>query len=229
MFQLKVFIRRLLVFAGTVSILMVVIAFTRLPYDMQIWLATKNNNLKILPQYIIFMGGSGMPSGENLVRLYYTSVAATEFREASVIIIHPLDLDVKQQMLNELILRGIDSNRIVFETQGTNTRGQVLNLKQMHQLLDAKILVVTSPEYMYRTLSCFRKEGFSNVGGLPAFENAMFVDLNYDFKKAGGKSYAPDVSSSLALRYNFWNYLKLEITCIREFFAIGYYKLNGWI
>ena len=26
-----------------------------------------------------------------------------------------------------------------------------------------------------------------------------------------------------------WNYLKLEVTCLREYAAIVYYKVNGWM
>ncbi len=33
----------------------------------------------------------------------------------------------------------------------------------------------------------------------------------------------------LAIRYNFWNYLKLEITVLREYMAITWYWLRGWI
>ena len=92
-----------------------------------------------------------------------------------------------------------------------------------------RMLVVTSPENMYRTVKAFRKAGFTEVGGESAFEVAMFVDLGYNHKRIGGKKYLPDVSDDMALRFNFWNYLKLEITCLREYVAIVYYKLNGWI
>ncbi|MFM7902050.1 MAG: hypothetical protein ACKPAD_08695, partial [Bacteroidota bacterium] len=75
----------------------------------------------------------------------------------------------------------------------------------------------------------FNKVGFEKVIAVPAFENAMFLDLDYDFRKIGGRAYVPDVSASNGLRYDFWNYLKLEIICIRETFALVYYRINGWI
>jgi hypothetical protein len=31
------------------------------------------------------------------------------------------------------------------------------------------------------------------------------------------------------LRYNMWSYLHLELFVFREYCAIGYYKLKGWI
>jgi hypothetical protein len=89
--------------------------------------------------------------------------------------------------------------------------------------------VVTAPENMYRTLRAFRKVGFTEIAGVPAFDHALFDDLDYHHSGIGGKPYVPDVSGSMDLRYNIWNRLKLEITCVREYAAIGYYELNGWI
>jgi len=31
------------------------------------------------------------------------------------------------------------------------------------------------------------------------------------------------------MRYNMWNYLHLQIAILREFTALGYYKLKGYI
>ena len=133
-------------------------------------------------------------------------------------------------MIDELEIHSIDSSRIQTELRGTNTREQALMIgEDFPGIKEKNILIVTSTENVYRTLQTFRKAGFKNVGGKPAFENAMHVDLRYDHRKAGGKMYVPDISDDLSIRYNFWNYLKLEITVFREWCAIGYYKLNGWI
>ncbi len=92
-----------------------------------------------------------------------------------------------------------------------------------------RIAIVTAPENMHRTLQVFRKIGFQRLCAIPAFDHAMFTDLDYDHRKIGGRKAVPDISNELDLRYNFWNYLKLEITCLREYAAIAYYRLNGWI
>ena len=34
---------------------------------------------------------------------------------------------------------------------------------------------------------------------------------------------------SLNIRYNMWSYLKYEITVMREWCAIAYYWIRGWI
>jgi uncharacterized SAM-binding protein YcdF (DUF218 family) len=83
--------------------------------------------------------------------------------------------------------------------------------------------IVTSPEHMYRSVATFRKAGFKSVGGMASFEEAVSEKLligkhNKEFK-----------TERLNLRYNMWNYLKYEITVVREYFAIAYYKLRGWI
>src|SRR5690606_18479170 len=112
---------------------------------------------------------------------------------------------------------------------GRNTREQALDLARSFPALKGRPLaVVTAPENMYRSLLTFRKLGFARAAGAPAFEHALFDDLRYAHGQIGGKALVPDVSGSLDLRYNFWNYLKLEVTCLREYFALAYYKLNGW-
>ena len=215
---------------GIFSFLLIVLSFTRLPYDMQRWLGTSDSGYKFYPDEIIFLGGSGMPSESNLMRLYYVRALSEKYPQAKILIVHPEDENVIAAMRDELILRGVDSAKIEIEKEGTNTHDQTTNiLKHFPRLLKRHLLIVTSAESMLRSVEAFRKTGFESVGGQAAFENPMFVDLTYNFKKSGGKIYSPDVSGNLALRYNFWNYLKIEISCLREFVAIGYYWLNGWI
>ncbi len=215
---------------GYIFLILALFALTRIPFDVHRWLGSHNSEYNFTPDYLVFLGGSGMPSESNLIRLYYTSHLAKRFPDAKIIIAHPIDTNVIALMREELLVHGVDSSRIILEKSGTNTREQSLRIASLDGGIQHKsVLIVTSPENMYRTLRTFRKVGFVNIGGEAAFENAMFVSLSYDHKKIGGKSYVPDVSESTGLRYTFWNYFKLEITCIREFFAILYYKLNGWI
>lgn len=215
---------------GVFSFILLVFSFTRVPFDIHWWLGTNSSKYYFKPDHIVFLGGSGMPSESNLIRIYYASALAERYPKAKVLIVHPIDDDVIDLMRDEMILRQIDSSRIQIEKKGANTREQALMIaKDFPEMLNQNIVLVTSPENMMRTMKVFWNAVFKHVGGEPAFENAMFVDLSYDHKKVGGKKYTPDVSSNLALRYNFWNYLKLEITCLREFTALAYYKLNGWI
>lgn len=229
-FRLKKIFKIIFFSLGMFSFLLLVLSFTRLPYDVHRWLGTHQSTYKFYPDEIIFLGGSGMPSESNLIRLYYVSELSKKYPQSKVMIVHPIDESVIADMRDELILRGVDSAKIEIEKEGTNTHDQAANIsKDYLRLLNQHVLVVTSAESMLRTVKTFRKAGFESVGGQSAFENPMFADLSYNFEKSGGKIYSPDVSGNLALRYNFWNYLKLEVTCIREFTAMGYYWLNGWI
>lgn len=176
------------------------------------------------------LGGSGMPSESNLIRLNYTRDLAIFFPAARILICHPEDSATLESMNSFLKAFEIDTARIHSGSHGNNTREQAIELMKIYPGIEReKIIIVTSPENMYRSLKTFRKLNFKSIGGVASFENAMFTNLAYDHKRIGGNLFVPDVSANLGLRYNFWNYLKLEITCLREFAAIIYYRLNSWI
>jgi len=227
-------VRRSLVSAlpwvGGTALLLVALSFTSLPYHMHRWLGLAGGITTGPVNTIIVLGGSGMPSGPELLRLHYAAEVAKDNPFARVLIVHPLDTTVAELMAEELLIRGVAAARISMALQGTNTREQALLLTEQDPTMKPEqVALVTAPENMYRSLAVFRKLGYTNVSGVPAFDNPMFIDLSYRHKKIGGKAYVPDLGNNLALRYNFWNYLKLEITCLREFVAYSYYKLNGWV
>ncbi|MDQ3049576.1 MAG: YdcF family protein [Bacteroidota bacterium] len=227
---LKKTVRIVVVTAGIVFMLLLAISFTRIPFDIHRWLGSTGATFTFTPTTIVMLGGSGMPSESNLIRLNYTKNLARLFPRARIIIAHPDDSATLHQMTEFLTAFGIRKETILTRSHGTNTREQAIQLASEYPgIVNEKIVVITSPENMYRTLKTFRKLNFVSVGGVAAFENAMFVNLAYNHKKIGGNQRIPDVSESLDLRYNFWNYLKLQITCLREFAAIFYYWLNGWI
>ncbi len=224
------FIKCLIMTVGAGFILLVAFAFTRIPYDIHRWLGYTVSEYTYKPEYIVMLGGSGMPSESNLIRLYYLQNLATKFPESKIIITHPHDTAVVMEMALFLTKMGVERDRISMMLKGTNTREQASELiSAFPVLLSSKIVIVTSPENMYRSILTFKKLHFKKVGGEPAYENAMYVDLSYDRKKLGEKYYVPDVSENMSLRYDFWNYLKLEVIVLREFAAILFYKLNGWI
>ncbi len=219
----------ILLFIGIVGTIMILLAFTRIPFDAHRALASIDRICTDQVDRIVILGGSGMPSGPELLRLHHGALEAARSPEASVYVVHPKDTAVMQEMVNELILKRVEPERIVRILEGTNTRGQAIALAAAIEGKDERIAIVTAPENMYRTLAAFRSVGFTRSCAAPAFDHAMFVNLDYDHRRIGGNKAVPDVSGSLDLRYNFWNYLKLEITCLREYVAIAYYKLNGWI
>jgi len=214
---------------GSLFFALLLLAFTPAPFYMYYHLGTDSNPVKasFFPEHIIMLGGAGMPSQGNLIRLFYAAGYAQPDKE--VIILHPKDSLCQLAMEQELIAKGIDSEKIMFIIEGSNTHSQILQLKQERpELLHKDLLVINSPEYLTRTVKCFHKLGFTAVHGKGAFEATVDFDLSLKDKKMEGNEIVPVVEST-NLRYTFWNYLKLEIDCFREYVAIGYYKIKGWI
>lgn len=226
-------LRNLLVLFGIFFSICVILAFTTLPFWGYHWLGTSKSELIEKPRTIILLGGGGMPSESNLMRSWYTEKAAKNFRNANIVIVMPGDisdsLSTPQLMKKELILRGLSSERILFEYEGTNTRAQALNCQGIIKMQNS-ILLISSPEHMRRAVLCFQKIGFEKVYALPAFENATEADLSFkDDELGGNKILVPDVGKSISIRYQVWNHLKYEILIAREMIALSYYKLRGWI
>jgi uncharacterized SAM-binding protein YcdF (DUF218 family) len=225
--------RRFFLLAGGLFVVLLVLSFTDIPFKAYYWLGTHPAKLKHAPDYIVVMGAGGMPGAEGLLRCYFTAQVAKEYPEAKIIIALPTLKEWFQQshakaMMHEIALRGIDTTRFMFEIQGTNTHQQAVNavgLCTNHR--NASVLIVTSPEHMYRSVATFRKAGFGHVGGLSAFESAFDPDLLTTDEER--KQLVLEPGRNLALRYNMWNYLKLEIVVLREALAISYYYIMGWI
>lgn len=219
-----------LLILGNIALLLSLGAFTSIPYYTRVWLGThKSTGLHDIKN-IIMLGGGGMPEEGNLMRLYYTAGLANDFQDAHVIIAHPRDSMVMVRMQTELIQKGIDSSRIVFVHKGANTRSQALAiLDSLPGIAGSHVAVVTAPEQMLRAVLTFRKLGYRQITGCPTMQHDMNKGLLYKSRDIGGREMVPDVGQNLTFRYNFWNYMIMEIQCIREFAALGYYWVNGWI
>jgi len=215
---------------GFISTLLFICSFTPLPYNAYHWLGTSNARPDRPPDVIILLGGSGMPSPDGLMRTYYATEAARKYPNTQVIIAHPLSeqdsLMQLQLMAHELVVKGIDSSRITFEPTGFNTHSQAVRIASLFagQTDSLSLLVITSPEHMYRAVKTFRKSGFNHVGGLSAFEKPV------DEGQVKDKEISKDIRvKSVSLRYNMWSYMVYELLVIKETTAILYYKMKGWI
>ncbi len=219
--------------AGIFFTAAVIVAFTTLPFWGIHWLGTSKGEIKGNPASIVLLGGGGMPSESNLIRIWFTVKAARSFPEAGILIAMPGDpadsLSTPRLIKKELVIHGLDAQRIQYENKGTNTRSQALYSSELLKPA-GPVLLVTSPDHARRAVMCFKKTGFKTVYALPAFENATEADLTYEDNELGGrKTIAPDVGENIPVRYQLWNHLKYEIQFIREMMAIGYYKVRGWI
>lgn len=229
-------LRKVILGFGILFLALLILSFTSLPFWGYYWLGTSKSKITEKPDYIVLLGGGGMPSESNLMRAFFVFRAATESPESRIILSIPGNLNDSKSTARlvaaELIHKGIDSSRIFYEEYGTNTRSQALRLQQVNsEKLTAKaILLVTSPEHMRRAVLTFRKVGFTRVSALPAFENALEANLSFkDDELGGNKIPIPDIGENISVRYQFWNHLKYEILIARELAALGYYKLRGWI
>ncbi|MFY9151963.1 MAG: YdcF family protein [Prolixibacteraceae bacterium] len=230
------FLRKLIWIFGAFFLVLLVLSFTNLPFWGYYWLGTSESKIAERPDFIVLLGGGGMPSESNLMRAFFVHRAAAKSPDSRIIITIPGDTadtsSTARLVANELIVKGIERNRIYYEELGKNTRSQALKLQTFHaeNLINKPILLVTSPEHMRRAVLTFRKAGFKRVSALPAFENALEADLVFkDDELGGNKVLIPDVGGNTTVRYQFWNHLKYEILIAREIAALGYYKLRGWI
>ena len=213
---------------GILFFTMLVLAFTSAPFYMHYRLGQDpNDDVEVSnPQLVMMFGGAGMPSEDNLMRLYHTAAWARHF-DIPVLLVHPEDSLCQAEMTRLLRQGGIDS--ILYMTEGANTRSQAVELMNAYpELSEKELIVVTSPEHVRRTVKCLNKVGFRNTIGKAAYPATVDFDLSLKKQKLGGNEAIPSVES-VKMRYTFFNYLKLEITCLREYFALAYYKIKGWI
>ncbi|MEI6889613.1 MAG: YdcF family protein [Bacteroidales bacterium] len=228
-------LRIFFIIMGAIFTLSVLLAFTSAPFWMWYGLSISKAGVNRPPDYIVVLGGGGMPSESGLMRSWYASRTANYFTRAKVIIALPGNscdsLSSINAMKKELMIRGIAKERIFLEDSGTNTRAQALNIfnPSVLQSFSPSILIITSPEHLRRAVLTFRKAGFKRVDGIPAFEEAIESDLTFNGRKLGGRPWVPDIGNNITFRYQFWTQLHYEELLLRELFALGYYKIKGWI
>jgi len=222
--------RNIILFFGLFSMFALVLSFTDLPYHAYHRLGMTHAEISEIPDAIVIFGGAGMPSPDGFIKAYYAAKAAAEFPNAKLIIALPYSeedsLGQLRIMAKELMQKGVDSSRISFEPLGVNTRTQAVNIVSILRSdnLQSSILVVTTPEHMYRAIHSLIKAGCPEVAGLPTFEKPIEEDI-----LIGPKTIKDSPEPNLAFRYNMWSYLNYELLVLREYVAISYYKYKGWL
>jgi len=219
--------KRFFMVIGVIFMLLIALAFTDYPFYAYADLGLVEANYEGEPEVIVMLGGEGMPSADGLMRCYITAEKASVYKNARIAIAiadnkeDPYELQSSKLMAEELMLRGVSLKNLIIEDQGTNTHQQA---QFLFQELDSnqKLLIVTMPEHMTRAVASFKNEGFKFVAGSPVFEqNISEENLTKPLEEFG--------TPSLAFRYNLWSYLQYEVRVAREYTALAYYKLRGWI
>lgn len=223
-------LKRLLLFNGILLSFFVFLSFTDLPYYAYYWLGTSSPKLEKEPDVIVLLGGSGMPSPDGFMRCYFAAKEANRYKNAAIVIALPANGDGSTSQLDlmahELVLHGVDSSRISYESEGFNTHSQAEHIvsKYNFKKTTVSVLLVSSAEHLYRAIRTFKAAGFANVGGEATFENPV------NESKAKDNENTTDTRvKSLSLRYNMWSYLNYELLVLREYSAIAYYWIKGWI
>lgn len=225
---------RYLIFGlGILFIIMLIFAATTVPFYAWYNLGMKKSGSINNPQYIVMMGGNSIPSENGLLRTYYTSMLSEKYPDAQIVVAIPGDIsnrkDAPRLIENELMKRSSPEKPVLLVNKGGNTREQALEIAKKISI-NASVTLVTSPEHMYRAILTFRKAGFTKVSGLPTFEQSLDESsILFNDSDLKGNRAIPPIGKNLQVRYQFWNHLKLEITVAREYAAIAYYKLRGWI
>ena len=109
---------------GVLFLAMIVLAFTSKPFYWYFNLGQNpNEEMSITrPESIVMFGGAGMPSEDNLMRLYHTAVLARHFG-IPVILVHPEDSLCQTEMTRLLRQGGLPCHcRFRFVAEKTETR-----------------------------------------------------------------------------------------------------------
>ena len=197
------------------------------------------------PTHILVLGGSGVPGESALMRLWYAAEAARELPEAPVWMALPCEENdgsnpIARAYTAELESHGVEAGRCSPRACGRNTREQAVALVQDLEEESARVLVVTSPEHIRRACGAIRRaareaQSAVEVRGRPTFN--LSID---DSPRAGGKelpehSMAEEVASATNLgsgqmfRYDIWSNARYTLDASREYIAILYYRIRGWI
>lgn len=235
--KIRRFMRGIKLFVFVCGVLLLCItgaAFTALPWKWYGWLAEPTPNEFGAPDYIVMMGGGGIPSESGLTRAWKTAEVARLFTNATVIVAMPAEeeLPLERMVEHELAIHGISMNRIVREPNGRNTREQAL---EVYKLLeeemggaDLTIGLVSSPEHMRRVWASFKSVGFKRLNVYPSWAEEIEADLDYEGAGSGGDAFLRKVGIRAMIRYRIWDNLIIMGKCNRETFALMYYQLLGW-
>ena len=217
---------RIIRFLGRVSVvtlavlfvLQVVIASSPIPEWLMEWLSVSDDEAEHNPRYVVVLGHD-IPSQAGLICAYYAAQSGRDRGGITYIIAMPTDDDPDKsspgRIRDELVLRGIPRSDILFESTGLDTHQQAVFVRKMlaDDALAQPLLLVTSPSHMRRALLCFRKQGFTHMTPLPAYDITSQIDLG----------------PWIFFRYTFWARLEWQARIARELTALVVYKLRGWI
>ncbi len=116
-----------------------------------------------------------------------------------------------QAMRLALMALGVPAERILVESASRNTRDQALQVGPILQAHGVECFVlVTSPTHMPRALGAFRAVGLEPIPAVSAQHSEALPLPTFPLQ--------PDLEA-----------LEASKVAVREFIALGYYRLRGWL
>ena len=239
-------VRAGLLLFGLLTLLVAAVQFTHLPWRAYKSLSEVPGLVQASPTHVLVMGGSGIPGESGLTRTYFGAQAARRNPQADVLIAMPLGTNesfASRAYFDELRLRGVPAKRIRILAGGRNTREQALRLAEAlsGRPTPSHVLIVTDPYHIRRTAACIRK-AFADqnqevqLDGLPVFalsiEDPLEIiaeDLDAPRPAPAPRAAVPNAGFSLRFRYDLWGNFGYTLTVLREYSALLYYRLRGWI
>jgi len=225
------FLRIVIVLCAVAFVAEMAVAFFGIPDRLMDWISGREFVLVERPHYIVVLGGGGMPSGTGLMRTYYAADYGAACTGATFIVCLPasgvLEDSSVAGMRDELVMRGVPASSILMESRGVHTHEQAVNVRRMlgREALNRPLLIVTSSYHIRRSVLCFLNEGFTKVGGLPAWNRSAEDDPGAE----SAPSRSPLRKLRTKARYTFWIGLQGEVLIARELCAMLVYRLRGWI
>lgn len=200
-------------------VLEALVGFFGLPGFVGRWFGAPAREASVAPQYVVVLGGGGIPSESGLIRTYFAAELYRKHPGAVFVVSLPSEGNPETnsvgRMRDELVMRGVPATSIRMESAALNTHEQAVNVARLlgPDAQRVQVRIVTSPWHMRRAIGCFRKAGFQLVGGAATFNTGAEADPG----------------SGTLLRYVFWANLTAGIECLRESAALLVYQLHGWI
>lgn len=213
MFTFIKLIKITLILSGLTLFLLIFSCFTNIPSTFYKTLKKGPHESSLTPEYIVVLGGGGIPSESGLMRTYAAATLNNKYPHATFIVCLPTDEDSELShtalMKKELVMRGVAPSRVLMETKGRNTYEESAEVFSM--VGNKPVMIVSSNYHIKRSVMCFQKAGFSEVCSY--FNKDGHIDA--------------DMGKFLTLRYGFWQNLNKWVWVFREYTAIIIYKVLG--
>ena len=245
-------VRRLLAILGLLSLVLLALQFTGLPWRAVLALSRSPHAPSDLPSpdapspasAILLFSGSGVPGESALMRIHYAAALAARYPTVPFWLAVPDTPETAPQVrayLDELALRGVDPARVRILGQGTSTATQAAEAASLLPPTSGQppLLIVTTPYHIRRAAAALHHANPRlPLVAVPAWSKSVDDSPQHftapaspdtpaetDIPPAPGTSDPP----SALYRYTLWTNLRYTLETVRETAALLFYALRNQI